>query len=1455
MKQLVNLFRSAQRKNKTSRQQRNSSHRRLQSESLEKRQLLAGDIAANLPAYNYLIAEDVNRDYDVTPLDALLIINHLSRNSGNQNLEGLERGTFDKFYDVSADNQITPLDALRVINRLSRGEAVGELIELRVNPRTADDLAFDASDFNAATRTLTVGVNEIFNLEIQYQDLRNEFGGDFGAFGVYTDIVTSQPNVLEPVLTETQFFAVSANVRQATSGTLLFSLEDDPTDTVSIAASAFAANPTNAVTTALTGLGFTSSQFSVTRLAGGSTDPIEFKIRFTDQALADQDIPDLVVTSSGTPVVVTSTNESIEPRNTDGSIRSEAVRHNINFISRTYKNANPDNGGGTAFFGFGDSGVGGFSASTGFAAVGATGPILLGGVPENGNADPLVEPFDAFSIPVRIKQAVSNFQVSLDTTGATATLNLLYEADDPVLDEMVLINLTNDPAVADDGFGLLRINAVAGTNTAPTISNIADRTVNQGVSTGAVAFTVADAETAVGSLTVTGTSSNTTLVPNANIVFGGSGANRTVTVTPAAGQIGTATITVTVSDGSLSSTDTFVLTVSATGNTAPTISDIANRTVTQGTSTGAIAFTVGDAETAPASLTVTGTSSNQTLVPNANVVIGGSGANRTITVTPAAGQVGTATITVSVSDGTLTTTDTFVLTVNAVANTAPTITNIVDQTTVSGTATTAIAFTVGDAQTAPANLVVTGSSSNPTLVPTANIVFGGSGANRTVTITPAAGQVGTSTITVSVSDGSLTATDTFVLTVTAPANTAPTISNVTDRTVTTGTSTGAIAFTIGDAQTAPANLTVTGTSSNTTLVPNANIVFGGSGANRTVTVTPASGQVGTATITISVSDGSLTATDTFVLTVSAAANTAPTISNLADRSVVVGTSTGAIAFTIGDSQTAPANLTVTGTSSNTTLVPNANIVLGGSGANRTVTVTPAAGQIGTATITVTVSDGSLTTSDTFVLTVTPPANTAPTISNIGNVTINEDEATSAIAFTISDSQTAAANLVVTGSSSNTSLVPNANIVFGGSGVNRTVTVTPVANRSGSATITISVSDGSLSSSDTFVLTVNSVNDAPTGAAVTRTITSGATYTFSAADFPLTDALDNPANTLAAVVISSLPNAAQGTLRLNGTAVTVNQVINVGQLPQLTFASVNGFEGQGSFTFRVRDNGGGDNGGISTDPTARTFTFNINRFQPSTISGKIFTDFIESLANPIRNGVQDAGEDAIGGLSIQLTSPANSNLSNTAINRTVVTNGDGEYSFTNVVPGTYTVTFLAPSELIQGSRIAGSVASTTLSATSFRLVIGQAGGVSASGNDFTVLGTTGAAADTLDILVYPYTSRSNISNSVTSTAFAVLDTAGEQLFFELGDGYEDVEFVEVSLNDARDAALLTVLRDNGRVESALLTGDDFAVSRNGQVIRMLGAPDNFSPVTGNEQLLEAEFGDYRDAIDAILASRT
>ena len=112
-------------------------------------------------------------------------------------------------------------------------------------------------------------------------------------------------------------------------------------------------------------------------------------------------------------------------------------------------------------------------------------------------------------------------------------------------------------------------------------------------------------------------------------------------------------------------------------NDAPTISDIANTTIAQDTTTGAISFTVNDVDNAPASLTLSGASSNPALVPVSSIVFGGSGSNRTVTVTPLPGQSGVATLTVTVSDGALSASDSFVLTVTAVStnNRAPIVDN------------------------------------------------------------------------------------------------------------------------------------------------------------------------------------------------------------------------------------------------------------------------------------------------------------------------------------------------------------------------------------------------------------------------------------------------------------------------------------------------------------------------------------------------------------------------------------------------------------------------------------------------------------------------------------------------------------------------------------------------------------------------------------------------------------
>lgn len=185
----------------------------------------------------------------------------------------------------------------------------------------------------------------------------------------------------------------------------------------------------------------------------------------------------------------------------------------------------------------------------------------------------------------------------------------------------------------------------------------------------------------------------------------------------------------------------------------------------------------------------------------------------------------------------------------------------------------------------------------------------------------------------------------------------------------------------------------------------------------------------------------------------------PVIGGVPNQVIVLNANTGTLYFEIGDP--ASATLTVAATSGNTTLVPNsaANLTLGGATAQRTIRVTPAAGLTGTAAITLTVTNASsLTASTTFNLTVTAP-NTPPTIAGLPSYQIvSPGQTPAALNFTVGDAETAAASLNVAATSSNTNLVPIANITLGGSGANRTVQITPVAGRAGAAMIKLNVTD-------------------------------------------------------------------------------------------------------------------------------------------------------------------------------------------------------------------------------------------------------------------------------------------------------------------------------------------------------------------------------------------------------------
>jgi len=126
------------------------------------------------------------------------------------------------------------------------------------------------------------------------------------------------------------------------------------------------------------------------------------------------------------------------------------------------------------------------------------------------------------------------------------------------------------------------------------------------------------------------------------------------------------------------------------------------------------------------------------------------------------------------------------------------------------------------------------------------------------------------------------------------------------------------------------------------------------------------------------------------------------------------------------------------------------------------------------------------------------------------------------------------------------------------------------------------------------ITVSSVNDAPAGTDNTVTTNEDTAHVFTAADFGFVDAVDSPANALAAVTITTLPGA--GSLTNDGVAISAGQRIVRADIDagRLRFTPAQNASGAGyaTFTFQVEDDGGSAGGGSALDPTANTLTIDV-----------------------------------------------------------------------------------------------------------------------------------------------------------------------------------------------------------------------------------------------------------------------
>ena len=582
---------------------------------------------------------------------------------------------------------------------------------------------------------------------------------------------------------------------------------------------------------------------------------------------------------------------------------------------------------------------------------------------------------------------------------------------------------------------------------------------NTSVAVSLYALELGDFDLSNASVAITSAPSNGSLSEPVLVKSSGNLAQWTVFYTPV-GEVGyndSFDFTITSASRETSVTSTASVQV-VDVNDAPTLSAIANQRINEDES-GTVNLTFADVDS---DLTLTATSSNA-----ANVAVTATGSQ--LTLTPAANFTGTVSVTVLVeevdTEEAYSKFETFEVTV-APVNDAPVVAAITNQSiNEDNVFTYTLAATDVDAAVPLFTFRAT-----PDVQGAATVSITG----NVLKVTPAANYNGTINFSVTADDRlgtatSVSAAKSFALTVN-PVNDAP-VSTATIPAQTMLDELPAYVIDMGnyfeDVETADADLIITNNASGNLFTLAVN--------GKNLTVTPISGQSGSEDVTFTVSDGELSVTQTVTFTVQ---TNSSEITNAGIQDVSVNEDFTSYTvdlsgvFTDSGDPNAVFTYTIGGLSQLSGTVNGTDLVF-----NTTSNFN------GTESVFLIASANGKSSFTSFDIVVNP-VNDAPTLGIASDQSIQEDGQLSGVFLTFADIDTDASNLEFTATSSNESLIASSAIAISQSASGITLSANTVANASGNATITVTVSDGEFTATRAFAVTVLSVNDAPTVSSTT-----------------------------------------------------------------------------------------------------------------------------------------------------------------------------------------------------------------------------------------------------------------------------------------------------------------------------------------------------------------------------------
>jgi len=343
-----------------------------------------------------------------------------------------------------------------------------------------------------------------------------------------------------------------------------------------------------------------------------------------------------------------------------------------------------------------------------------------------------------------------------------------------------------------------------------------------------------------------------------------------------------------------------------------------------------------------------------------------------------------------------------------------------------------------------------------------------------VIITPTPDQSGSTTIIVSVSDGALTASVSFVVTV-RPVNDPPSFTRGADQAVNEDAGSQTVSAWATRLQAGPPD--EAGQTMNFSVSNNNNALFSvqpAIDAVGTLTYTPAPNANGSALVTLSLQDNGGTANggadtsapQTMTITVNPVND--PPAANGQRVNTLEDT---AVALTLSGSDVEGSALTYT-----IVTKPTQGIL---SGTAPNLIYTPSADVNGSDSFAFKVNDGTADSLPATVSIAITPVNDPPNISQIDDQTLATCQTPTVISFMVSDLETPANLLTVAATSGNEELIATADIVVQGVGTNRTVTLAPACGHSGEGWILVVVTDADgNSTSELFKVSVQPTNAPP-----------------------------------------------------------------------------------------------------------------------------------------------------------------------------------------------------------------------------------------------------------------------------------------------------------------------------------------------------------------------------------------